>query len=92
MHTFKFHSHDFGDDTESVWVAAWVDGVEGRGIGAYVDRAGEVSLGDNVAWHITNDLSDLGIDPESDEAVELVRDWRAAARQYGTSLLDAANT
>jgi hypothetical protein len=99
-HTFDFYHHDFGDMDdgdigtrgESVWVAAWVDGVKGRGIGAYVDREGRVMLNDNIAWCVENDLADLGIDPSSKEAITLVDEWCAAALEHGLSVLGPART
>lgn len=86
-HTFEFLNHDFGDDHESVWVAALVDGVEGALIGAYVDRGGDVRLYDHVQWCVDLDLEDMGLDPESDEAQSLLDQWCPIARAHGLALL-----
>lgn len=91
MHTFEFHHYDFGDDADSVWVAAWVDGDRAKGIGAYIDREGDVTLNDHIAWCIDNDLAAMGIDPESDEARALLGEWMVAAKKRGLRLLEGVS-
>ena len=89
-HTFEFLTHDFADDTESVWVAALVDGVEGAVIGAYVGKDGDVCLNDHIQWRVDLDLEDMGIDPDSDEAQSLLDQWCPIARAHGMALLESA--
>ena len=93
-HTFEFHHHDFGDYAEatpsSVWVAAYVDGDQTKPIGAYVGKAGAthvVRFDDEIEWNVGNDLRAMGLDPDSDEAAELIECWTDAAREYGAMLL-----
>ena len=82
-HTFEIHTVDFGDDTESVWVAAWVDGDKGKGIGLYVDRNGNTTDNDHIEWCIQNDIEAMGLDCDSIEAEELVKEWEDFAREAG---------
>lgn len=95
MRTFTIHTIDAGDadDAErsdygqTVWVAAYIDGDTTRGIGAYVTVDGEIETDDHIAWRIENDLVNLGIEPESDQADALLAEWFPVAKRAGLDAL-----
>lgn len=92
MSTFKIHTADLGDKDHtdygnSVWLAASIDGDGNRNIGCYVTADGGIITDDNIEWCIDQDLANLGIDPKSDEADDLMKEWFAVAKAAGVTIL-----
>jgi len=85
---FTLIGHDFADSSESVWLLGRIaDNPEGF-LGAYVTQDGNVMLEDGIAWRIEMDLEKIGIDPWSDEGLDLIDSWTAFARDHGVALLE----
>lgn len=92
QYSFQFKNIDFGDSdhddfTRFVWVAAWVDGRR-HVLGAYVWEDGQVVTVDNQGWTIDDDLEEMGFNPESEEAEQLVEEWKEAARKKGLAEIE----
>ena len=93
MTTFKIHTTDLGDKGhadygKSVWLAASIDGDDSRNIGCYVTAYGDIITDDNIEWCIDQDLANLGIDPQSDEADALINEWFAVAKAAALAALE----
>jgi hypothetical protein len=85
---FEFHTVDYADDDQSVWLAARINGDETRNIGVYVSRDGDVGTDDHIAWCIENDLEDMGLEPGSEMAERLLDAWFMAAKARAVEIWD----
>ncbi len=87
MTQFVIVEHDFADDCDSVWLLGRIaDNPEGF-LGAYVTQDGNVLFSDKSVWGIELDLERIGIDPWSDEGLDLIANWETFARKAGLELL-----
>lgn len=59
-------------EVQFIWVAADVHGAR---LGAWISPEGEIILNDHEVWNIDQDLRCAGIDPDSEEASELLEAW-----------------
>jgi len=87
MTQFVIVEHDFADDCDSVWLLGRIaDNPEGF-LGAYVTQDGNVLFSDKSVWGIELDLERMGINPWSDEGLDLIANWETFARKAGLELL-----
>jgi len=75
MTKFVIVEHDFADDYDSVWLLGRIaDNPEGF-LGAYVTQNGNVLFSDKSVWRIELDLERIGIDPWSNQGLDLIASW-----------------